>query len=139
MSPKKSAATAKRDPKKSAATATAKRGPGRPIDPDSISRDTPLHFRVGADKKARWEAAAAASAQKLSEWAREGLDAWIDVTHRAGELRANPRSLLAEALENHVRVRAAVAELRDAKALSPTEERLLRILAPAEWARRSDA
>ncbi len=90
-------------------------------------------------RKPRWEATAAASGHSFSEWAREGLDAWIHLTERADKLRANPRVLLIEALEDHLRVRAAVAELQEAKTLSPTEKRLLRILAPVEWARRLDS
>jgi hypothetical protein len=43
---------------------------------------------------------------------------------------------VAEALADQRRVRSALAELRASKTLSPTEERLLRILAPAEWSRR---
>ncbi len=125
--------------KKPDAGTTTKRGKGRPSDPDAISHDKPIQFRAGADKKTRWETAAATSGDSFSEWAREGLEAWMDLTKRADELGANPRVLLTEALENHLRVRGAVAELRQTKTLSPTEERLLRILAPVEWARRSDS
>lgn len=131
MSAKKPTAAAK----KSTAPAPA-RGVGRPIDPDALRRDKPVQFRAPGDKKERWEQAAGAAGESFSKWAREGLDAWIDVGTRAGELEVNPHSLLTEALENHGRVMAAVAELRGVKTLSKTEERLLRILAPAEWARR---
>jgi len=134
MPPKKPATKATKK-----AAAPPKRGRGRPSEPDAISHDKPIQFRAAADKKTRWEGAAAAAGQSFSVWAREGLDGWIDLTKRADQLAANPRTLLAEAYEDHLRVRQAVAELRGLKTLSPTEERLLRILAPAEWARRADA
>jgi len=131
MSAKKPTAAAKKT-----ATAPPKRGPGRPTDPDALRREKPIQFRAPGEKKERWEQAAGAAGESFSEWAREGLDAWIDVVKRAGELEVNPRTLLGEVFENHGRVMAALAELRASKTLSKTEERLLRILAPAEWARR---
>jgi len=131
MSPKKPTAAAKKS-----AAAAPKRGPGRPTDPEAFRRDKPVQFRAPGDKTERWEQAADAAGVSFSKWAREGLDAWIDVVTRAGELEVDPRTLLAEALENHGRVMAAAAALRGTKTLSKTEERLLSILAPTEWARR---
>lgn len=114
-----------------------KRGRGRPPEPDALSHDKPIQFRAFADQKTRWEEGAAAAEQSFSEWAREGLDAWLDVTKRAGELETSPAALLDEVFENDARVRAVLAELRGLKSLSKNEERLLRLLAPTEWARRT--
>jgi hypothetical protein len=111
-------------------------GAGRPQDPDALRRDKPIQFRTPADKKERWERTANGLKQSFSEWARDGLDAWVDVSTRAAEVGMEPRILVAEALADQLRVRSALAELRESKTLSPMEERLLRILAPAEWSRR---
>jgi hypothetical protein len=123
--------------KKPAAKPAAKRGRGRPSNPEAISHDQPVQFRAASDKKTRWEETAGAAGRSFSDWARDGLDAWVDLTKRAAELEADPRALLVEALEDHLRVRGAVAELRRMKTLSTADERLLRILSPVEWAKRS--
>jgi hypothetical protein len=127
--------TAKKD---AAGKTPARRAPGagRPKDPDALRRGKPIQFRAPDDKKERWERAADDSKQSFSEWARDGLDAWLDVSARAAEVGTQPRILVAEALADQLRVRSALAELRASKILSPTEERLLRILAPADWSRR---
>ena len=114
--------------------APTKRGRGRPVLQDA-ARDT-FQLRVTKAQRAPWQEAATAQALSESEWARAGLDAWVAVCRRAGELGADPRELVAAALEDHARVRAAVAELTSARSLSTTEARLLRVLAPSEWARR---
>jgi hypothetical protein len=111
-------------------------GAGRPQDPDALRREKPVQFRTPADKKERWERSANDLEQSFSEWARDGLDAWVDVSTRAAEVGMQPRILVAEALADQLRVRSVLAELRTAKTLSAMEERLLRILAPAEWSRR---
>lgn len=121
--------------KKSAADARKRRG--RPVQPDAMSHDKPVQFRASAEQKGRWEDGAATAGQSFSDWARDGLDAWLDVTARAAELSVNPPALLAEAFEHHARVRVVLAELRGTKSLTANEERLLRLLAPVEWVRRA--
>ena len=102
-----------------------------------VKRST-FQLRVSDDRqRQRWQATAEAQAESESSWARDGLDAWVMVCTRARELGSNPRELLDAALEDHVRARAAVSEIAGSKSLSETEkDRLLRILAPTEWARR---
>lgn len=70
-----------------------------------------------------------------ADWAREGLDVWMWLCDAAKKLNVNPDELAREAVEDHARVRAAVAELTPASSLSAREERVLRVLAPSEWAR----
>lgn len=110
------------------------RGAGRPPTAGTPARET-FQLRVTTEQRAPWQAAALASGQSESEWARDGLDAWVRFCARAAEMGANPQQLVDVALEDHARVRAAVAELATTRSLSTTENRLFRILAPAEWAR----
>ncbi len=119
-------------PKKDSETAARRRG--RPVSPTG-ARET-FQLRVTADQRARWQAKAEARVQSESEWAREALDAWVTVCERAAAHGVEPSALFADALEAYGRVRAAIAELGAARALSTTEQRLLRVLAPTEWARR---
>jgi hypothetical protein len=109
------------------------RGAGRPPIAGTTARET-FQLRVTSEQRAPWQASAAASGQSESEWARDGLDAWVRFCARAAELGTNPQQLVDAALEDHARVRAAVAELASVRSLSKTESRLFRILAPAEWA-----
>jgi hypothetical protein len=109
---------------------------GRPPIASTPARET-FQLRVTTEQRAPWQASALASGQSESEWAREGLDAWASFCARATELGTNPRELVDVALEDHARVRAAVAELATVSTLSPTESRLFRVLAPSEWARAS--
>jgi hypothetical protein len=46
-----------------------------------------------------------------SEWARSGLDAWVEICDCAAELGVAPRELVQQALKDHVRVRSAIAAL----------------------------
>ncbi len=117
-----------------AAKKPAPRKRGRPTSEDA-ARET-FQLRVTTEQRTPWKDAATASAQTESEWARAGLDAWALVTKRATQLGADARTLVAEAIEDHARVRAAVAELLAVRSPSTTEQRLLRVLAPSEWARR---
>jgi hypothetical protein len=96
-----------------------------------------FQLRVADEQqRKRWQESAETQAQAESKWARDGLDAWVGVCARARELNANPRELLETALADHARVRAALAELLSARSISDTERnRLLRVLAPTEWAR----
>jgi len=96
-----------------------------------------FQFRVTDDRQRdRWQASAREQAQSESKWARDGLDGWATVCARAVELAVNPRELLEAALDAYVRVRATVAELEGAKSISDGDRsRLLRVLAPSEWAR----
>jgi hypothetical protein len=110
------------------------RGAGRPPIAGAPARET-FQLRVTTEQRARWQTSALASGQSESEWAREALDAWVRFCERAAEIGTNPPQLVDAALEDHARVRAAVAELATARSLSTTENRLLRILAPSEWAR----
>ncbi len=110
------------------------RGVGRPPIAGAPARET-FQLRVTTEQRTPWHAAALASGQSESEWARDGLDAWVRFCARAAELGTNPQQLVDAALEDHARVRAAVAELASARSLSKTESRLFRILAPVEWAR----
>jgi hypothetical protein len=110
------------------------RGAGRPPIAGAPARET-FQLRVTAEQRAPWQASALASGQSESEWARDGLDAWVRFSARAAEMGTNPQQLVDAALEDHARVRAAVAELATARSLSTTANRLFRILAPAEWAR----
>ena len=110
------------------------RGAGRPPIAGTTARET-FQLRVTSEQRAPWQASATASGQSESEWARDGLDAWVRFCARAAELGTNPQQLVDAALEDHARVRAAVAELASVRSLSKTESRLFRILAPAEWAR----
>ncbi len=107
---------------------------GRPPIAGTAARET-FQLRVSAEQRAPWQASAIASGQNESEWAREGLDAWERFCVSAAELGVKPRELVDLALEDHARVRAAVAELAAARTLSTTESRLFRLLAPSEWAR----
>jgi hypothetical protein len=108
---------------------------GRPPS-DTAARET-FQFRVDAERRSKWQAAAEERAQSESAWAREALDAWVLVCRQAAALEVEPTAFVTQALEDHARVRAAVAELTSARALTTTEARLLRILAPTAWARRN--
>ena len=110
------------------------RGAGRPPLAGAPARET-FQLRVTTEQRSRWQTSALASGQSESEWAREGLDAWVRFCERAAEMGTNPQQLVDAAIEDHARVRAAVAELATARSLSTTESRLFRILAPTEWAR----
>jgi hypothetical protein len=110
------------------------RGAGRPPIAGAPARET-FQLRVTTEQRARWQTSALASGQSESEWAREALDAWVRFCERAAEIGTNPQQLVDAALEDHARVRAAVAELATARSLSTTENRLFRILAPSAWAR----
>jgi hypothetical protein len=110
------------------------RGAGRPPIAGAPARET-FQLRVTTEQRTRWQTSALASGQSESEWAREALDAWVRFCERAAEIGTNPQQLVDAALEDHARVRAAVAELATARSLSTTENRLFRILAPSEWAR----
>lgn len=107
---------------------------GRPVSP-AAARET-FQLRVTGAQRQPWQDAAQSCHLTESEWAREGLDAWARVCRRAAELGLEPAGLVTDALEDHARVRAAVAELAAARSLSTNERRLLRVLAPAAWARR---
>lgn len=117
--------------KKAASPDTAPKKRGRP----STGKNANLNIRVDPAARATWQAAAETSGQVESEWVREGLDTWAAITHQAHELDVNARELITEAIEARSRLRAALAELRRSS-LSPTEQRVLRILDPAEWVRR---
>jgi uncharacterized protein (DUF1778 family) len=121
--------------KATAAPPAAKRR-GRPPSPNPASE--PLQLRATPDQRAAWRAASAASSQSESEWVRDGLAVWIRICARAAELGTNPDELAIAALDDHARVRAAVAELVAVRSRSTTEDRLLRLLAPSEWARGRD-
>lgn len=99
----------------------------------------PLQVRADAEERARWRSAAETTHQPESQWVREALDMWSDVTARASRAGVDAPSLVRDALENHAKARAAVAELQAAKVLSESEQRVLRILAPSEWAERYQA
>jgi hypothetical protein len=109
------------------------RGPGRPPI-DNPARNT-FQLRVTVGQRRSWHEAARAAGQTESEWAREGLDAWMIVSGHAAELGVNPIDLLRAALDDHARVRAAVAELASVPSRSPGEDRVFRLLAPAAWSR----
>jgi len=111
-------------------------GAGRPMDPEGMRREKPIQFRAFGEDKERWEGSARDARVSFSKWARDGLDAWTKLVTHATELGISPETLLADLLENHARVRSAVTEFGVSRELSKTEERVLRILAPAEWARR---
>lgn len=111
---------------------------GRPSLNEDAARET-FQLRVSSAQRARWQVAADGAALSDSAWAREGLDAWVAVCERAAALGLEPRALVAEALEDHARVRAAVAELATVKSPTEAERRILRVLDPSEWARREAA
>lgn len=121
-------------PKKSASSPTGdvprNRG-GRP----STGKNINLNLRVDPAARATWQEAAGISGQIESDWVREGLNAWASITKKADELGVNARALVDESIEDRSRVRAALAELRRST-LSTVEQRVLRILDPAEWTRR---
>lgn len=120
--------------KATTAAAPAAKRRGRPPSPNPASE--PLQLRATPDQRAAWRSASAANSQPESEWVRDGLAVWIRICERAAELGTNPDELAIAALEDHARVRAAVAELAGVRgALSATEARLFRLLAPAEWER----
>ena len=104
---------------------------GRP----STGKNATLNIRVDPAARETWQKAATISGQKESVWVREGLDTWAAITEQADELGTNPRTLIDEAIADRSRARAALAEL-GRSSLSSTEQRVLRILDPAEWARR---
>ena len=114
----------------------AKKAPrrGRPPRASEPARET-FQFRVTAEQRAPWQAAAEVRGQSESEWARDGLDAWVVLCERAAELGVEPRDMVPEAIEAHARVRAAVDELAGGRTLTTREARLLRVLAPMAWAR----
>jgi uncharacterized protein (DUF1778 family) len=135
MSPTKPAAPRSRDAGRKAPAATPKpRGRGRP----STGKDDNMNIRVDPAARAVWRNAAETKQQRESEFVRQGLDAWASVTLQAHELGMDARTLIDEAIEDRCRVRAALAELRRAT-LSATEQRVLRILDPADWAKRFGA
>ena len=113
---------------------TSKSRGGRP----STGKSANLNIRVDPAARTRWQAAVEISGQVESDWVREGLAEWASITKQAHELGVNARELVAEAVEARNRVRAALAELRRST-LSSAEQRVLRILDPAEWARRFDS
>lgn len=118
----------------SSSTEVSKNRGGRP----STGKNINLNIRVDTAARTRWQEAAKISGEIESAWVREALDAWASITEKANALGANPRTLVDEAIEDRDRVRAALAELRRAT-LSTTEQRVLRVLDPAEWARRFES
>jgi len=83
---------------------------GRPPIADRKA-ETTFQFRCTEEQRAPWQGSAQACGLKESEWARRGLDAWVRVCDQAAELGVDPRELVEHALSDHVRVRAAIAEL----------------------------
>jgi hypothetical protein len=114
----------------------ARRGPGRPPSPDRATET--FQLRTTPEQRAPWAESARASGQTESEWARDAFNAWVLVCTRAVELGANPQALLDAALDDNARIRAAIVELEHARALSTTEDRVLRVLSPVAWARRQN-
>jgi len=109
----------------------AKRGRGRP--PSPTAKREQFQFRATKTDQEPWRKSAEAMHQDNSDWARNGLDAWVTVCDRARDLGVNPQDLIKAALEDHARVRAAVAELLAARSpMSKVEARVLRVLAPLE-------
>lgn len=116
--------------KAKARTATVRRG--APSLGDAAARET-FQFRVTSAQRAPWRAAAERRGKSESDWAREGLDAWVTASARAAELKTDPDLLFSEALDAHARVRAVVDELRAKRTLTDEEARIFRLLAPREW------
>jgi hypothetical protein len=113
-----------------------RRGPGRPPSPDRAAET--FQFRTTSEQRAPWAQSAHDNGQTESEWARDALNAWVHVCTRAAELGTNPQALLEAALDDNARIRAAIVELEHARSLSTTEDRVLRVLSPAAWARRQN-
>ena len=108
----------------------------------------PLHVRVGVDQRARWRAsvaecdAAGFDERTESAWVRAGLEAFAEVCAVAVRDQIPPAELAARLLEQHDRVRVLLAQLETdqaRRALTAEEDRVFRVVAPAQWERLSFA
>lgn len=135
-----------RPPKVTTAEQPPKRGRGRP--PSETAAKERVSVRATEDERARWSAVVAerAEAAKLAgekvqseaDWMRQGIDSWAESSARAMVLGMDPSELVSAALEDHERARKVVARLESeqrARALTGTEDAILRILSPATWER----
>jgi len=99
--------------KKQSKTSEAGNAPGtagRPPIAGTAARET-FQLRVTTEQRAPWQSSAAARGQSESEWARDGLDAWVRFCDRAAQLGMDPRELVDVALSDHARVRDAIDQL----------------------------
>jgi hypothetical protein len=103
--------------KKQANTSEASDAPGkagRPPKAGTAARET-FQLRVTTEQRVPWQASAEARGQSESEWARDGLDAWVRICNRATQLGMDPRELVDVALTDHARVRDAIDQLARAE------------------------
>ncbi len=61
-------------------------------------KTTKFQFRTTEQERARWRAAAALREQDESKFARDALDAWVEICQEAARLGMTPSDLLARAL-----------------------------------------
>lgn len=106
--------------------------------PRSVEARETFQFRALAEQRDEWQQSAKARGQSESQWARDGLQGWVTVCQLAQQLGVEPVALLSAALQDHLRIVGAIAELELVPSLAASDkDRLLRVLAPEKWAGRN--